>query len=203
MTGIVLAGGKSSRMGVNKAFIEFGGKRLIEATVECLRSLFPEVLVIANDPLRYAYLGVKVVPDLIPDSGSLGGIYTGLATASHPACFIVACDMPFLNIDLIKLLVREAEGWDVVVPRVKGELQPLHAVYAKSCLPLIKESIDASVLKIARFFPKAKVKIIDEPALRAVDPDLLGFVNVNTPLELEQAEAARRHPHGVARLTDH
>jgi molybdenum cofactor guanylyltransferase len=192
VTGIVLAGGKSSRMGVNKAFIEFGGKRLIEATVECLKALFPEVLIIANDPPLYTYLGVKVTSDLIPDSGSLGGIYTGLSAASYPACFFVACDMPFLNAELIKLLVREAEGWDAVVPRVRGELQPLHAVYAKSCLPLMKESIDASVLKIARFFPKAKVKIIEEPALKAVDPYLFGFMNVNTPLELEQAEAVRR-----------
>ena len=198
----MLAGGKSSRMGFNKAFIEFGGKRLIEATVDCLRALFPEVLIIANDPPRYAYLGVKVIPDLIPDSGSLGGIYTGLSAASHPICFCVACDMPFLNADLITLLVREAEGWDAVVPRVRGELQPLHAVYAKSCLPLIKESIDASVLKIARFFPKAKVKIIQEPTLRAVDPDLLGFMNVNTPLELEQAEAVRRHSYSHQRSTD-
>lgn len=156
MTGIVLAGGKSSRMGANKAFIEFGGKRLIETTVDCLKALFPEVLIIANDPPLYAYLGVKVASDLIPDSGSLGGIYTGLSTASHPACFFVACDMPFLNAELIKLLVREAEGWDAVVPRVRGELQPLHAVYAKSCLPLMKESIDASVLKIARFFPRPR-----------------------------------------------
>lgn len=202
MTGIVLAGGKSSRMGFNKACIEFGGKRLIEATVDCLRALFPEVLIIANDPPLYAYLGVKVIPDLIPDSGSLGGIYTGLSAASHPACFFVACDMPFLNADLIKLLIRESEGWDVVVPRVGGELQPLHAVYAKSCLPLIKEAIDGGVLKIARFFPKAKVKIIEEPAIRVVDPHLLGFMNVNTPPELEQAEAIRRHPHRHQRSTD-
>lgn len=202
MTGIVLAGGKSSRMGFNKAFIEFGGKRLIEATVDRLKALFPEVLIIANDPPRYAYLGVKVVSDLIPDSGSLGGIYTGLSVASHPACFFVACDMPFLNAEIIKLLIREAEGWDAVVPRVRGELQPLHAVYAKSCLPLIKESIDASVLKIARFFPKAKVKIIEEPALRAVDPYLFGFMNVNTPLELEQAEAVRRQQCSPQRSTE-
>lgn len=202
MTGIVLAGGKSSRMGVNKAFIEFGDRRLIEATVACLKALFPEVLIIANDPPLYAYLGVKIISDLIPDSGSLGGIYTGLSVASYPTCFFVACDMPFLNAELIKCLVREAEGWDAVVPRVKGELQPLHAVYAKSCLPLIKESIDASVLKIARFFPKAKVKIIEEPALRALDPDLLGFVNVNTPVELEQAEATRRQQCSFQRSAD-
>jgi molybdenum cofactor guanylyltransferase len=202
VTGIVLAGGKSSRMGVNKAFIEFGGKRLIEATVECLKSLFPEVLIIANDPPLYTYLGVKVTSDLIPDSGSLGGIYTGLSAASYPACFFVACDMPFLNAELIKFLVREAEGWDAVVPRVRGELQPLHAVYAKSCLPLMKESIDASVLKIAWFFPKAKVKIIEEPAIRAVDPYLFGFMNVNTPLELEQAEAIRRQQCSSQRSID-
>jgi len=179
-------------MGFNKAFIEFGGKRLIEATVDCLAGLLPEVLIIANDLDLYAYLGVKVIPDLIPNAGSLGGIYTGLSAAAHPKCFFVACDMPFLNADLIGLLVREAEGWDVVVPRVAGELQPMHAVYARSCLPFIKEAIDVGMLKIARFFPKVKVKTIEEPALRAVDPSLLGFMNVNTPLELEEAEAIRR-----------
>ncbi len=192
MTGIVLAGGKSSRMGFDKASIEFGGKRLIEATVERLAGLFPEVLIIANDLERYAYLDVRVIPDLIPNSGSLGGIYTGLSAAAHPKGFFVACDMPFLNPDLIALVVREAEGWDVVVPRVEGELQPMHSVYAKSCLPFIKEAIDLGMLKIARFFPKVKVKTIEEPALRAVDPHLLGLMNVNTPLELEKAEAIRR-----------
>ena len=179
-------------MGSNKAFIEFGGRRLIEATVDRLAGLFPEVLIIANDLDLYAYLGVKVIPDLIPDSGSLGGIYTGLSAASHPKCFFVACDMPFLNPDLIALLVRKAEGWDVVVPRVGGELQPMHAVYAKSCVPFIKEAIDIGMLKIAWFFPKVKVNTIEEPALRAVDPHLLGFINVNTPAELERAEAIRR-----------
>jgi molybdopterin-guanine dinucleotide biosynthesis protein A len=188
----VLAGGKSSRMGFNKAFIEFGGKRLIEATVDCLAGLFPEVLIIANDLDLYADLGVKVIPDLIQNAGSLGGIYTGLSAAAHPKCFFVACDMPFLNANLIGLLVSEAEGWDVVVPLVAGELQPMHAVYARSCLPFIKEAIDVGMLKIARFFPKVKVKTIEEPALRAVDPYLLGLMNINTPLELEEAEAIRR-----------
>ncbi len=198
MTGIVLAGGKSSRMGLNKAFIEFGGKRLIEATVERLAGLFPEVLIIANDLEPYAYLGVRVIPDLIANSGSLGGIYTGLSAILHPTGFFVACDMPFLNPDLIALVVHEAEGWDVTVPRVEGELQPMHAVYAKSCLPFIKEAIDLGMLKIARFFPKVKVKIIEEPALRAVDPHLLGLMNVNTPLELEKAEAIRRQQSSAA-----
>lgn len=202
MTGVVLAGGRSSRMGINKALIEFGGKRLIEATVDCLRALFPEVLIIANDPPLYAYLGVQVVPDLIPDSGSLGGIYTGLHAASSPACFVVACDMPFLNADLITLLIREAEGWDIVVPRVGGELQPLHAVYAKSCLSPMKEAIDSGILKITRFFPKVRVNIIEESALQKVDPQLLGFVNVNTPPELKQAEVIRQRPHSHQRSVD-
>ena len=179
-------------MGVNKALIEFGGKRLIETAVDRLSGLFPEVLIIANDPDLYATLGVKVIGDLIPDSGSLGGLYTGLSAASHPRGFFAACDMPFLNPDLIALLVREAEGWDVVVPRVAGELQPMHAVYAKSCLPFMKEAIEGGRLKIAGFFPKVRVNIIEEPALRAVDPDLLGLMNVNTPQELERAEAIRR-----------
>ena len=192
MTGIVLAGGKSSRMGLNKAFIEFGGRRLIEATVGRLARLFPEVLIVANDLDLYAYLGMRVIADLIPDSGSLGGIYTGLSVATTPKAFVVACDMPFLSGDLIALLVREAEDWDVVVPRAAGELQPMHAVYAKSCLPFIKEAIEAGRFKIAGFFPKVKVKTIEEPKLREVDPGLLGLMNVNTPHELERAEAIRQ-----------
>lgn len=188
----MLAGGKSSRMGFNKAFIEFGGRRLIEATVERLSRLFPEVLIVATDLDLYAYLGVRVIPDLIPNSGSLGGIYTGLSAAVDPKAFFVACDMPFLSGDLIALLIREAEDWDVVVPRAAGELQPMHAVYAKACLPFIKEAIEAKRFKIAGFFPKVRVKTIEEPALREVDPTLLGLMNVNTPDELERAEAIRQ-----------
>ncbi len=198
-TGIVLAGGKSSRMGFNKALVEFGGRRLIEIAVDRLSGLFPEVLIIANDPDLYAYLGVTILPDLVPNSGSLGGLYTGLASASHPRAFFAACDMPFLNPDLISLLVREAEGWDVVVPRVAGELHPMHAVYAKPCLPYMKEAIEGGRLKIAGFFPRVRVKPIDEATLRTVDPDLLGLMNLNTPLELERAEAIRRQrsPHAA------
>jgi len=198
VTGVVLAGGKSSRMGFNKAFIEIGDRRLIDATVDRLARLFPEVLIIANDLDLYAYLGMRVIPDLIPNSGSLGGIYTGLTAAAHPRAFFVACDMPFLSADLITLLVREAENWDVVVPRVAGELQPMHAVYAKSCLPFIKEAIDVGKFKITGFFPRVKVKTIEETALRAVDRDLLGLMNVNTPHDLEKAEAIRRQRFSAA-----
>jgi molybdopterin-guanine dinucleotide biosynthesis protein A len=198
-TGIVLAGGKSSRMGSNKALIQFGGKRLIEIAVDRLSGLFPEVLIIANDPDQYAYLGVTILADLIPNSGPLGGLYTGLSAASHARAFFSACDMPFLNADLISFLVREADGWDIVVPRVAGELHPMHAVYAKTCLPYMKDAIESGRLKIAGFFPNVRVKQIDEPALRTVDPDLLGLMNLNTPLELERAEAIRRQrsPHAA------
>jgi molybdopterin-guanine dinucleotide biosynthesis protein A len=179
-------------MGFNKALIEFAGRRLIDIAVDCLSRLFPEVLIIANDPELYGDLGLTVVPDIVPGSGSLGGLYTGLRVASHPAAFFAACDMPFLNPRLIELLVREAEGWDVVVPRAGGELHPLHAVYAKTCLPPMKEAIDCGQLKIARFFPKVRVNTVEEPLLRTVDPDLLGLMNVNTPRELETAETIRR-----------
>src|SRR3989304_6640538 len=101
-------------MGFNKAFIQFGGERLSEITADRLGRLFPEVLIIANNLDLYSYLGVRVIPALIPDSGSLGGIYTGLSVAAPPEAFFAACDMPFLSADLITLLVREAEGWDVV-----------------------------------------------------------------------------------------
>ena len=187
MTGIVLAGGKSSRMGFNKAFIEIGDRRLIDATVDRLARLFPEVLIIANNLDLYGYLGMRVIPDLIPNSGSLGGIYTGLTAAAHPRAFFVACDMPFLSADLITLLVREAENWDVVVPRVAGELQPMHAVYAKSCLPFIKEAIDVGKLKITGFFDEVRVLRIPEETVARFAPPDLAFMNLNTPDDLARA----------------
>lgn len=165
---------------------------MIDAAVSCLARLFPEVLIIANDPEPFSDLDVPVIPDLIPDRGALGGLYTGLSMASYPRAFFAACDMPFLNPDLIRLLVREADDWEVVLPSVGGELHPMHAVYAKSCLPHIKASIDSGTLKIASFFSKVRVKTIEESLLRTVDPDLLGLMNVNTPPELERAEAIRR-----------
>lgn len=187
MTGVVLAGGKSTRMGANKAALRLGGRPLIDGVVEVLRSLFPEVLIIANAPGLYDYLGLPVFPDRIPDRGSLGGLYTGLTYASHPAAFFAACDMPFLNAGLIASLRDAAPGYDAVVPRTPEGLQPLHAVYGKACLPVMEALIAAGRLKIDRLFPRVRTRVIEEAELRRLDPGLDSFLNCNTPAEFAAA----------------
>jgi molybdopterin-guanine dinucleotide biosynthesis protein A len=187
ISGVILAGGKSIRMGQNKAVMEIGGKRLIDRLVEGLAEIFPEVLIIANVPGLYDSLGVKVVPDLIPEKGSLGGIYTATATASHPWAFVMACDMPFFNPGLIRYLATLTQDCDVVIPYT-DDWEPLHALYAKTCLPFMERMIYAGRLKIVRFFPHVRVRRVDREELSSYDPHGYSFFNMNTPEEFARAE---------------
>lgn len=187
MTGAILAGGRSTRMGTNKALLPFGGRRIIESLLEKIHPLFPEVLIIANDPEPYAPLGVRVLPDRIPEKGSLGGIYTALHGSAYPHTFCIACDMPLANPAVIAHLRDRAAGYDVVVPRTTEGYQPLHAVYGKTCLPHIEAMIRADRLKIDRLFPLVRVRTVEAEELRPLDPSLRCFVNVNTREELEAA----------------
>ncbi len=189
MTGAILAGGRSTRMGTNKALLPFDGQRIIEGLVGKLRPLFAEILVIANDPSAYADLGVPIWPDRIPEKGSLGGLYTAVHHSALPQAFCIACDMPLANPAVIAYLRDQAAGYDVVVPRTAEGYQPLHAVYGKNCLPHMEAMIRADRLKIDRLFQVVRLRTVEEDELRALDPSLAGFVNVNTREELE---AARR-----------
>lgn len=189
MTGAVLAGGKSSRMGTNKALLAVGGKRLIERIVEALRDLFAEVLVIGGTPGPFDDLGVRVVPDLIPEKGSLGGIYTAVAAASRPHAFVMACDMPFFNAPLVRHMQALAAEADIVIPRSAEGLQPLHAIYGKACLPHMEEAIRSGDFKITRFFPRVRVREVGPEVLAALDLEGLAFLNTNTPQEFAEALA--------------
>jgi molybdopterin-guanine dinucleotide biosynthesis protein A len=195
MTGAILAGGRSTRMGTNKALLQFGGARLIDRLVRTLLPLFDELLIVANDLAPYADLGVAVWPDRVPDKGSLGGIYTAVYHGRSPQTFCIACDMPFPSPAVIAHLRDAAPGYDVVVPRTADAYQPLHAVYGKTCLPHMEAMIRADRLKIDRLFPAVRVRTVAEDELRPLDPDLRCFVNVNTREELA---AASRLAGGVA-----
>ena len=187
MTGAILAGGRSTRMGTNKAVLEFGGQRLIEGLLRKIRPLFPEILIIANESAPYADLDVTVLPDRIQDKGSLGGIYTAVHHSRFPQTFCVACDMPLVSPTVIAYLCDQAEEFDVVVPRTEDGYQPLHAVYGKTCLPRMEAMIRAESLKIDRLFPSVRVRTIEAAELRALDPSLRSFVNVNTREEFAAA----------------
>ncbi len=178
-------------MGRNKALLEVEGVRLVDRVAGLLRGLFSEVLLIANDPHPYLHLDLPVIPDALPHSGSLGGIYTALQAAEAPHAFCVACDMPFLRADVITTLAALTAEADVIIPESGGELHTLHAIYAKTCLPVMRRAVESRRLKIVGFFPEVRVKIVPEDVLRRLDPDLQCFINVNTPEEFAAATALR------------
>jgi len=190
ITGVVQAGGKSTRMGGEaKALIELDGRRIVERAVAAIAPVVDDVLIVTNTPDLYAFLGLPMVGDAFPDHGSLGGIYSGLAAAAGDAAFTVACDMPFLRADVARLVIERAGEADVVIPRVGDYLETMHASYAKACLPHIESRLTARRLKIVGFFDAVRVLEIPESAVRALADPAVVFMNVNTPEELARARA--------------
>ncbi|MDR7433815.1 MAG: molybdenum cofactor guanylyltransferase [Armatimonadota bacterium] len=186
MTAIVLAGGLSRRMGQNKALLDLGGRTLIEHLFARIQGLFSEVLLVTDRPEVYRSLGVRIVRDLWPKRHPLVGIYSGLAAASTEYGFVFACDMPFLNRDLIAYMMRLAPGYDVVVPHHAGGFEPLHAVYGKACLDPIAQSISHGD-QVTGFFSKVRVREVSEAEITRFDPEMLSFSNLNTPEEYARA----------------
>ena len=193
VTGVIQAGGKSMRMGGGpKALMTLGGRRIIERVLAALAPAVDEVIVVTNTPELYAFLGLPMVADVLPDHGSLGGIYTGLRVATGEGAFTVACDMPFLVPEVVRLVVARAGDGDVVIPRVGAQLETMHALYAKTCLPAMEECLRAGRLKIVGFFDRVRVVEVSEgDVARFGDPALI-FMNVNTPADLARAEASLR-----------
>src|SRR5579884_1509529 len=190
VTGVLLAGGQSKRMGQDKRFLELDGESLVARAVRLYRTLFDDiVIVVAKDPERFLTLGTRVVTDVVPDCGSLGGLYTGLASAHYPRIFAAACDMPFLNPVVVRAVTEFEIESDVVMVRLVTGLQPTHGVYRSTCLPHMKAMIDARDLTIQNLLTRSglHVTIVPEERIRPLDPQLLSFLNVNTPSDLEFA----------------
>jgi molybdenum cofactor guanylyltransferase len=186
MTGIILSGGKSSRMGTNKAFLTVDGERLIDRTVRIFRDLFAEVMIVTNTPLEYIDLNIQVVTDIIRGKGSLGGIYTGLFFSSYDHAFAAPCDMPFLNREFIEYMISHRDNYDIVVPGTAAGVQPLHAIYAKRCVPVIRKLLEADKLKITGFYKGFRTLNVEEMEIRPFDPEGRIFLNVNTQEDLQR-----------------
>jgi molybdopterin-guanine dinucleotide biosynthesis protein A len=180
---VVLAGGHSERLGRDKSLLELDGEPLLARAVQRLGALSDDLVVVTNDAPRYESLSLaaRFVPDEKPGMGSLMGIYSGLQAVRHAHALVVACDMPFLNLPLLRHMASLAPGYDVVVPRLGSLLEPLHAIYGKSCLPFMKELLDRGERKIVAFFHSVRVRYVNGAELDRFDPDHLSFVNVNTP----------------------
>ncbi len=183
-SGAVLAGGKARRFGRDKAHALLAGKPLIAHVVEALQILFEDVLIVTNQPVSFERFGVTVVSDIVRGAGSLGGLLTALVHADGERCFVAACDMPFLNVDVIRKMLGTNEGLDVVVPAVKGEMQPLHAIYSRRCIRPIRERIAAGDLRIFDFYPEVLTLRFEEHRWEAVDPENRSFFNINTEEDL-------------------
>ena len=177
-----------------KALLPLGGARIVERVVAAVAPAVDDLLVVTNTPELYAFLGLPMVGDVYPDRGSLGGIYSGLKQAPGEAAFTVACDMPFLHLDVVRLVVERAAEGDVVIPRVGDQLETLHASYAKSCLPHIEARLVAGRLKIVDFFGQVRVIEIAEAEIRRYRDPALVFMNVNTPEELDRAREIVERP---------
>ena len=190
LTGVIQAGGKSTRMGGEpKALMDVGGARIVDRVVRALREVSDDLLLVTNTPDLYGALGLPMVPDVFPDSGSLGGIYSGLAAAPGGAAFTVACDMPFLSPDVMRLVTERADEADVVAPLVGGQWETLHACYGKACLGPIEQRLRAGRFKITGFFPDVRVLAVPEDEVARWGRPEVVFMNVNTPDDLARARA--------------
>lgn len=186
-TAIILAGGKSSRMGTSKALLLFENEPLIVHLVATLRRLFAEVVVVAAPGQDLPSMPVTLVRDEVPYQGPVGGIYYGLSAASRNVSFVTSCDSAFLNADLISYLVSQISEHDIVVPRWQGRFQPLHAVYRRSVLPLLEAQMARGELRPVSLFDKVRTRRIDDEEIRRVDPEGSSFFNMNTPGDYVEA----------------
>lgn len=219
VSGIILAGGKSRRMGRDKGFIQLDGKPIIARTIEHLRTICAELIIVANDVEAYAQFGEKIISDVYPGKGSLGGLYSGLLAARTQYAIAVACDMPFLNTELLRFLISLAPDYDIVIPQAQSlsqnkprhssaiagneashphslfakevNLHPMHAVYSKNCLAPIHAKLMADELRLIGFYDGLRVRVVQADELERFDPKHLSLFNANTPEDLQIAQTLR------------
>jgi len=190
MTSIILAGGKSSRLGRNKALQVIEGKGLIQWVVDRLAILSTEIIIATahGEPIPCpSALEIRTVADIYPEKGPLVGIYSGLIASSSSRAIVVGCDTPFLSVSLLEYMTQLCSTFGVVVPRIKNKLEPLCAVYSKNCSSPIQVLLEQNELRIDKLFSMVKVKYVEEDEINRFDPEHLSFFNINSQADLERA----------------
>ena len=189
VSAVVLAGGKNRRLGKNKAQEIIGGKSLIEHVIERLRPLASQILIVTSPQQPdLTVTGTETLLDLYPGKGPLVGVYTGLTYSRFSRSITVACDMPFLNTELLRYMIELSGEFDAIVPRLgEGKVEPLHAIYSKSCLPVIEGRLERNQLGVHSFLKAMNVRYVEQDECQRLDPELLSFFNVNYQSDLKRA----------------
>lgn len=187
---IILAGGKSSRMGTNKALLTFGetNETTVERILHNMGSAFTSRVLVTNEPEKFAYLPINLVRDNYPGLGPLAGIEAGLHYSPTELNLVVACDMPFAQRELAEYLVYKASGYDAVVPVIGDRINPLFALYRKSMLPKIKEALETQTLRIVSLLERVNVLYVQEAELLTVGNVKRALFNMNQPSDYEEAK---------------
>ena len=212
ITGVILAGGESCRMGYNKALLRIGNQTIIQRVLKSLKQVTSSQLIITNFPEKYEFLNIPMKPDILPGKGAFGGIYTGLSASETPYCLVVACDMPFLNVDFLRYMTQivkepapstssgqalsEAKGYDIVIPKHSKGYEPLCAIYAKTCMSHIKKLLKAKRLKIIEAFFDVRLRDVSESEIKTYDAEGWMFFNINTQEDYQHALQVLRYMRG-------
>jgi molybdopterin-guanine dinucleotide biosynthesis protein A len=188
ITGVILAGGASRRMGADKSFLDLGGRPIITHVIDALTERFSRVIIITNDPDKYARFGLPLFPDVIPGIGTLGGIHAGLSHIHDEAAFFVASDMPFVKPEVIDYLVGTFHDTDAVIPCLSGYFEPLLAVYSKRCLTAVERALAEHKRRPVDFLGDVRTRMVLEDELSRIDPESASIFNINTPQDYERAQ---------------
>ncbi len=198
MTAIILSGGKSSRLGKDKAFVKVKAVTIFERQLNVLKKIFRKIIIVTDNPQKfrpykdfirkvcknisreYSLEEINIIKDILPERGPLCGILSGLIKSRSRHNFVIACDMPFLNENLIRYMIKKKDGFDVVIPRIYRKFHPLFGVYSKSCIPGIKKLIKSDELRIRNIFGLVKCRFVAKKEIEKFDKNLLSLVNINT-----------------------
>ncbi|KUG04664.1 molybdopterin-guanine dinucleotide biosynthesis protein moba [hydrocarbon metagenome] len=187
-SGVILSGGRSSRMNFNKAFAEICGRSVLEIIIEKFIKHFDDLMIITNEPELYHGMGPAVYTDVYPHMGPMAGIHSGLYHSRYDTIFLLGCDMPFINMDLALYMLDNCTGYDCVVPVIDNKLQPLYAVYNSSCLPALIDCLENNKLKLTRFVDSLNTRYLYENEVKSFGEVESMFFNVNDKAALKRAQ---------------
>ena len=189
ITGVILAGGKSRRIGYNKALLHIGNQTIIQRVLASLKQVTSSQLIVTNFPEEYEFLNMPMKSDILPGKGAFGGIYTGLSASETPYCLVVACDMPFLNADFLRYMTQlvKGQGYDAVVPEHSEGYEPLCAIYAKTCIPHIEKMLRENRLRVFDIFSEVRVRSVSKSEIKNYDVEGWMFFNINTQEDYQHA----------------